>query len=107
MVNIPKIKKKISSFLMKEDGKISKDALVKTGVLLSVAAMAALKTAEAGCPPNKHGDYWTEHNEHCNELSLGYASETAAGTHQHGHGSHSSHGSHGSHGSHSSHSSSF
>ncbi len=97
MVKIPKIKKKISAFLTKEDGKISRENLVKVGVLFSVAAMAALKTVHADCPPEALGDSVTTHNEHCNDLSLRYADETASGTHQHGHGQHGSHGSHGSH----------
>ena len=97
MSRIPKLRKKISSFLTKEDGKISKENLIQTGLLLSAAALASLKTVNAGCPPDT-----TSHDEHCNELSLRYISQTARGTHQHGHGSHSSHGSHGSHGSHSS-----
>ncbi len=105
MVNIPKIKKKISSFLTKEEGKISKENLVKTGVLLSAAAIAALKGVEAACPPDAKGSNLGYHNEHCNDLSLSYAGETASGTHQHGHGSHGSHGSHASHASHGSHSS--
>ena len=100
MVKFPKLKKKISSFLTKEEGKISKESLIKTGVLLSFAAMAT-STVEAACPPSTAGG----HSDHCNELSLNYVAPTAAGTHNDGHGNHSNHSSHGSHGSHGSHSS--
>jgi len=91
MVKIPELKKKISSFLTKEDGKISKEALIKTGILLGFATIASLK-ADAACPPDT-----LQHSEHCNELALNAQGTTAAGTHHHGHGSHAAHGSHGSH----------
>jgi hypothetical protein len=89
---VPKIKKKIRSFLTREDGKISKESLIKTGILLSAAAIASLNTVNAGCPPSN-----SDHNEHCNELHLAYGSRVASGTHEHGHGDHSSHSSHSSH----------
>lgn len=85
MVKIPQLKKKISSFLTREEGKISKENLIKTGVLLSAAALASLKSVNAACPPDD-----SQHDEHCNQLSLSYAASTATGTHAHGHGSHSS-----------------
>jgi len=47
MKALPTIKKKVHSFLTKEDGKISKESLIKTGVLLGAAAMAGIKTVEA------------------------------------------------------------
>ena len=48
MVKLPELKKKIGSFLTKEDGKISKENLVKAGVLiaaLSIGAASSAKTA--------------------------------------------------------------
>lgn len=81
MIKIPKLKKKISSFLTKEDGKISKEKLIKTGVLLSAIAIASLKSVEA-------------QYQHTNELSLSYSGTTVTG----GHSNHSQHSSHGSHG---------
>ena len=82
MIKIPKLKKKISAFLTKEDGRISKEKLIKTGVLLSAVAIASLNAVEAG---------WT----HTNTLSLTYdGSQTVTG----GHDNHSSHSSHSSHG---------
>ena len=68
MIKIPKLKKKVSSFLTKEDGKISKEKLVKTGVLLSAGAIASLKSVEAGYT-------------HTNELSLSYEDPTVTGSH--------------------------
>ncbi len=101
-MKIPRLKKKIRSFLTKEDGKISKEALLKTGILLSAAALASLNAA-ADCP----ADSSLSHNDHCNDLSIGYDEPSAVATagHNHGHGSHASHASHGSHGSHGSHNS--
>ena len=100
MVKIPKLKKKISSFLTKEDGKISKENLVKAGILLSAAALSSL-SASADCPP----DGSASHDDHCNDLSVNYSQPTVTGTHEHGHGSHSSHSAHSAHSSHSNHSS--
>lgn len=98
MVRIPKLKKKIGSFLTKEDGKISKENLIKAGILLSAAVIATLKTADAG-----HSN-----TPHSNSITADYSAGTATGTHSHSpahsnHSSHSSHGSHASHGSHGSH----
>ncbi len=94
MVKIPELKKKIHSFLTKEDGKISKENLIKTGVLLSAVAFASVEGAEA-----THSD-----TLHANSLQLSYDSPDAVGTHNHSpeHSAHSSHSSHGSHGSHNS-----
>ena len=44
MGKIPKIKKKVSAFLVGEEGKISKQALMKTGAILSVAAAGTIIT---------------------------------------------------------------
>jgi len=96
MVSIPQFKKKINSFLTKEEGKISKENLIKTGILLGSAAIAALKSAEAGCPLSGAAS----HSEHCNQAAVSFFSRTATGAHSHSHGSHSSHSSHSSHCSH-------
>ncbi len=95
MVDIPKIKRKIIDFLSKEDGKISKDALLKAGLLAGATIFAS---AMAGAQ--------TAHSNTLNAPS--YSSPTASVSHSHhashsSHGSHGSHSSHGSHGSHSSH----
>ncbi len=119
---IPVFKKKIASFLSKEDGKISKENLIKAGVtiaIFSIAASAGAKEAEAGrscspatCeglsrPPSKNSHDKDYPPEHINSLDLSYSGGTATGTHNHcvqechnNHASHASHASHGSHGSH-------
>ena len=95
---IPKIKKKLSGFMLKEDGKISKQSMLSLGSFMSAAVIGGtLASKEAAA-------------EHTNNIGVSYVGETATGTHQHhsshgSHGSHSSHSSHGSHNSHSSHSS--
>lgn len=79
MPQIPKLKKKINAFLTKEDGRISKDKLIKTGVLLGAVALAsglAVQDASAG-------------TTHGNSLGVSYSGGTATGTHGH-HASHSS-----------------
>ena len=78
MIKIPKLKKKVSSFLTKEDGKISKEKLIKAGVLLSAVAIASLKSVEA--------DY-----VHKNNLTLSHSGTTVTGSHDN-HSSHSSSG---------------
>ena len=37
MAKIPQIKKKIQSFLVEEEGKISKESLLKTGIFFTLA----------------------------------------------------------------------
>jgi hypothetical protein len=85
MIKIPKLKKKISSFLTKEEGKISKEKLIKAGILLGAAALVSVNEVEAG-----HSN--TPHN---NNLNLNYVKPSAIGTHIHAaaHSSHSSHSS--------------
>lgn len=93
MVKIPKLKKKIGSFLRNEDGKISKQSLVKTGIIIASIGIMA-KASSAACSPLGGG-----HQDHCNSpITVAYADTTATGTHNHGHNSHSSHSSHSSHG---------
>ena len=78
---IPKIKKKINAFLIGEEGKISKQSLFKTGVILGGLALSStlIKGVDAA---------------HGNTLNLNYNAGTGVGTASH-HGNHSSHGSHG------------
>ena len=81
---IPQIKKKINAFLVGEEGEITKESLLKTGLVLSsiaIGSILASKEVLAG-----------SHGEHNNNLSV-----TAAGAGSHGHAYHASHGDHGSH----------
>jgi len=76
---IPKIKKKLSNYLMSEEGKISKQALLTTGAFLAGATLgtiSAVQEVEAG-------------TTHANSLALSYSGGTATATHSH-HASHSS-----------------
>jgi hypothetical protein len=79
----PEIKKKISSYLTLEDGKITKESIMTIGAFVtSAAASAALlaKTASAG---------HTNKPLHGNTVEVRYnqESEAAIGKHSH-HGSH-------------------
>jgi len=47
MVNLPKIKKKVSSFIRSEEGKISKQSLLAMGAFLGTAAFSFLALAKA------------------------------------------------------------
>jgi len=88
MTNIPKIKKKIESFLIKEDGKISKKALINMGVIAATIALASA-TVYAGhnnaCTPNNcPNDCGITHSTtHTNQLALTYAQPIATGQHEH------------------------
>jgi hypothetical protein len=90
-MGLPQIKKKISSFINDEEGKISKQSLFALGTFIGSAAIASVLSSK---------------NTAANDISLTNSTVgntiTATASHTH-HGSHSSHGSHGSHGSHSSH----
>lgn len=92
---LPRIKKSISSFLMCEDGSISKNSMFTIGTFIGTSALAAVLstktiTADSINVAKTGGD-----------LTFG-----VRGTHQH-HASHTSHGSHssGTHASHGSHAS--
>ncbi len=79
--HLPEIKRKISSYLTAEDGKITKESLLTVGAFVtSAAASAALlsKTVSAG---------HTNHPTHDNDLAVDYKQDTAIGKHSH-HGSH-------------------
>ena len=73
---LPQLKKDASVFLSSEEGKITKENVIKTAAALGIIGAALLKAAPA---PAAHGNYL--HN------SGGAASHTS-------HGSHGSHGSH-------------
>jgi hypothetical protein len=98
---IPTIKSKITSFVLSEKGKISKQSLISLGSFMSAAVIGGILMSREGAA------------NHTNSISTGYTSPNAWGEHSHhashvshsSHGSHASHTSHGSHGSHSSHSS--
>lgn len=105
MAKLPKLKKKIHSFLIKEDGKISKKTIITVGTV--IATIAASSFVAAG-HSNTHSDSINQdcpgitapHNDdaHTNAFNLGYSSSTAKGTHNHCIETHSNaHSSHGSH----------
>ena len=91
---IPGIKKKVSAFLVGEEGKISRDSILKAGIMLGAVGISSAALSQSGAAQATH----------VNNILASYNSGTAtiSGTHTH-HGSHSSHGSHGSHSSHASH----
>ena len=84
MVKLPKIKKDVNAFLIGEEGKISKQSLMKAGVLLSAATIGAISESDDA----------SAHYSHSNTISMSYGSWTVSSDHSN-HGSHGSHGSHG------------
>ena len=86
--NVPEIKKKVNAFLLGEQGKMSKDSIIKAGLLVGAFAVGvAINAKKTEAPVN-----------HSNSLSASYDSGTGAASANHSHhASHSSHGSHGSH----------
>lgn len=79
MVQIPKLKKKISSFLKKEDGRISKENLIKTGLLVGAVGIGAIMATSGASAVI----------EHTNNLGVSYDGYSVVGTHGH-HASHNS-----------------
>jgi hypothetical protein len=93
---IPKIKKKISSYLLSEEGKISKQALLTMGAFLGGAAIGTLISSEdvdaaTGGPCKSGPDCTIETAQsaacktyaHCNHISLSYSGGTATAAHTH------------------------
>lgn len=67
----PKVKKKITGFLLTEEGKISKQSLLTLGSFISAAVIGGvLATKEAAA-------------QHINNLSVSYSGGTATGEHGH------------------------
>lgn len=93
MVDIPKIKKKVNAFLVGEEGRISKESLIKTGAIVTMFALGALKSAKA--------DVAQTDSSHTNEMGFVRTKiepMTVDGSHRNEyHNNHSSHSSHGSH----------
>lgn len=115
---LPELKKKAKSFILDEQGSISKQKLVTVGSFLgSISLLSMLPEVSAGHANHSNaytinwnsGTYAVEHGHHASHASHAdhsqHAQHGSHGSHsQHGsHGAHSSHGQHGSHGSHSSH----
>lgn len=79
---IPIIKKRMHAFLVGEEGKISKQALLTVGVLLGSAAVSTILSSD-DVAAHSH------HSSHSNALNMAYSGSThiASGTHT----SHSDH----------------
>ena len=76
---IPKIKKKLTSFLTEEEGKISKQSLLSLGSFLSAAVIGGiLATKDAAAAT------------HSNSISVSYSGDLGSGSHAH-HSSHANH----------------
>lgn len=92
MAVLPKLKKKVGAFLVSEEGKISKEAILKAGIILgSLAISSALVAKEvAAADHTSHGNSFEntrsqtggfvgEHTHHASHAS-GTATGTGTGT---------------------------
>jgi|GEM_PF-887849 len=92
--SLPSIRKTITSFLLEEEGKVSKESLLKIGALVgAVSAMSRVANAAH-----------SQNVAHSQATSISYVGSTITATHSHYDPAHSSHSSHSSHASHTSHS---
>jgi len=97
-LSLPSLRRTISSFLLEEEGKISKQSLVKLGAVVGGTSVMA------GVAKAAH----SQNIAHSQAISITYSSPTITATHSHydpAHSSHSSHASHSVHSNHTSHSS--
>lgn len=94
-MDLPKINKKITDFFVGEEGSISKDKLIKTGILIGTIAVssgivAATHTNECGATATSVAN----HANHANSITLAKQSDASVkGTHCNGVNDHSSHSS--------------
>ena len=87
---IPKIKKTINAFLVGEDGKISKQSIIKAGVVLTAVSLGVLSSANAGTHANTDHQDVTPHTNNP-QPQLTYSGEdSGVATTAHSH--HTSHG---------------
>ena len=92
---LPAIRKTVSSFLLEEEGKISKQSLLKLGAVVGgISAMTGIANAAH-----------SQNVAHSQAVSMSYSTPTITATHSHYDPAHSSHASHAAHSSHSSHAS--
>ena len=92
MVKMPVVtKKKLSSYIMGEQGKISKQSLLTAGALLGTAAIGASILSQSAQAGSCCSDGSIDGTSHGNKLDFDYtaSSNTAKAIHSH-HASHSS-----------------
>ena len=94
MIKLPTLKKKVKAFLSREDGKISRDKLIKIGVLASAAGISVLGLTQHDVASQQDS---TDVVYHQNSMSVG-EDNPFWGSHSHspGYTEHTSHNSHGS-----------
>jgi hypothetical protein len=68
MIKLPKIKKKLHSFLTKEEGKISKESLIKTGSLIAAFSLGAAINSQ---PAEGASGSWNDWEAKCDSNLVG------------------------------------
>jgi hypothetical protein len=94
---MPKLKKTIAAFLLEEDGKISKKAVISMGAALAVGALSSVSAG--GCQPAPGTKFNAAHCWNHSNAAITPEGSITGHNHHYNHGSHASHSSHGSHGS--------
>ena len=89
MSKLPKLKKKVTAFLVGEEGKVSKESVLKAGVILSSLALSsAILSKDATAVQSHTNDIYTEevgdgmkgwHSHHASHAS-GTGTGTGTGT---------------------------
>lgn len=79
----PEAKKTINAFLVGEEGKISKQSIIKAGVIMGAVTLGAVKGVSAG----------TSHQNNVGDLGLQGTMVSTSHGHHTSHSSHSSHSS--------------
>ena len=88
MAGIPELKKKISAFLTKEDGSISKAGLIKAGIIASVIGLSSISAVNAGHNNTLETCKDTCYSmgggaQHCNDINLTKSGLSANASHYH------------------------
>jgi hypothetical protein len=74
---IPKIEKSVKEFVRDESGAVTKDNILKAGIVLGFASFALVGSAAA------------DHSSHTNSFTASFSGQSVSGQHTH-HGSHTS-----------------
>ena len=109
-MDIPQIKKRIGAFLLGEEGKISKQSLLKTGIVIGSLAVATTLAAKSTLAHSNHYnsqcvvcDATSGETCHVNNMATAYSNPTLTGQHNQCVEHHTNHSSHSAHCSHCSH----
>ena len=90
-MKLPQIKKKVSAYILGEEGRIAKQSLISLGALLGTVALGTILASQS----SEAGTSVSHKVTHSNNPTLRVSGTTGIGRHGH-HSNHASHTSHGS-----------